>query len=147
MQIKYLLRKSTYHAFYLLIKRTLIYGARYYFDLEFRRKIINKIRNKHVKEKRVAIYGKKEVNRRSNYTRSVKKRILKDSAYGRCETCRIWKPREELTVDHIVPIAMGGKNEKSNMQLLCRSCHTEKTHNDNGTQPNILKTKLSTSKN
>ena len=31
--------------------------------------------------------------------------------------------------DHIIPKAQGGTNEESNLQGLCRSCHTYKTFN------------------
>lgn len=30
-------------------------------------------------------------------------------------------------VDHIVPLAMGGAEDASNLQPLCRDCHAEKT--------------------
>ena len=30
-------------------------------------------------------------------------------------------------VDHIVALAMGGSNERSNMQALCNPCHDEKS--------------------
>lgn len=30
-------------------------------------------------------------------------------------------------VDHIIPVSMGGKTEMANLQLLCQSCHREKT--------------------
>lgn len=32
--------------------------------------------------------------------------------------------------DHIVPLNLGGKNEVSNLQVLCRGCHSEKTRLD-----------------
>jgi 5-methylcytosine-specific restriction endonuclease McrA len=31
--------------------------------------------------------------------------------------------RQDLTVDHIVPLSRGGLSELSNMQTLCRSCN------------------------
>lgn len=30
-------------------------------------------------------------------------------------------------MDHIVPLAQGGTNDTSNLQTLCRSCHSKKT--------------------
>lgn len=34
--------------------------------------------------------------------------------------------RENLTIDHIVPLSKGGKNRESNMQTMCQSCNHEK---------------------
>ena len=36
-------------------------------------------------------------------------------------------------VDHIVPLAAGGTNDRSNLQALCHSCHSKKTFRDGGT--------------
>lgn len=44
---------------------------------------------------------------------------------GLCACCR--KPFSSLVeVDHITPIALGGTNERSNLQLLCRFCNRSK---------------------
>jgi HNH endonuclease len=38
---------------------------------------------------------------------------------------------EDLTVDHIIPVAHGGTNEMSNLRTLCRHCNSRKgTHED-----------------
>ena len=36
------------------------------------------------------------------------------------EFCQKCGTKEDLTVDHIVPLSRGGENELSNLQLLCR---------------------------
>lgn len=41
----------------------------------------------------------------------------------RCEQCGA---REDLTVDHIVPISKGGKSTYANTRLLCRPCNSRK---------------------
>lgn len=33
-------------------------------------------------------------------------------------------------VDHIVPLADGGSNDATNLQCLCKSCHSRKTRED-----------------
>ena len=55
--------------------------------------------------------------------------ILKVLQKNRCAFCAksIKKYHE---VDHIHPIASGGSNEKSNIQLLCRSCNRSKQAKD-----------------
>lgn len=71
-------------------------------------------------------YGRAEFNRRYNYRYAVKKRILKGRTHGYCMLCRKLFPREILTIDHKIPLIKGGKNEKSNMQIICRPCHIKK---------------------
>jgi 5-methylcytosine-specific restriction endonuclease McrA len=34
--------------------------------------------------------------------------------------------REELSVDHIIPLADGGRNDPSNFQVLCLTCNKRK---------------------
>jgi 5-methylcytosine-specific restriction endonuclease McrA len=46
----------------------------------------------------------------------------------RCVDCG--KSGIPLTLDHIKPIALGGKNELGNSQLLCVPCHVKKTKTD-----------------
>lgn len=39
------------------------------------------------------------------------------------------KKRSELTLDHIIPRCMGGsKIDINNLQILCKSCHDQKSH-------------------
>jgi 5-methylcytosine-specific restriction endonuclease McrA len=42
---------------------------------------------------------------------------------GRCEDCGA---RDDLTIDHIVPVALGGRSDVDNLQVLCRSCNSRK---------------------
>lgn len=52
----------------------------------------------------------------------VRDRILKKCGY-KCVQC---KSTENLEVDHIIPLARGGKHNEKNMQILCRSCNRKK---------------------
>ncbi len=54
------------------------------------------------------------------------KLIERDGA--RCAACGA--KDVPLTLDHIRPIALGGKNELANAQLLCVPCHVKKTKRD-----------------
>ena len=64
-----------------------------------------------------------------------KARELKQSSYfqeqlrrGICRYCGRKFPREELTIDHIVPVARGGRSTRGNMAVCCRQCNMEKKY-------------------
>jgi RNA-directed DNA polymerase len=57
--------------------------------------------------------------------------ILLKRQKGKCNHCGLnIMDGEQMEVDHILPISMGGKNIYSNLQLLHRHCHDSKTAND-----------------
>ncbi|MBI9091890.1 MAG: HNH endonuclease [Desulfobacterium sp.] len=45
---------------------------------------------------------------------------------GVCYYCNIQFPPKELTMDHLVPIARGGRSVKSNVVPCCKECNTKK---------------------
>ncbi len=45
---------------------------------------------------------------------------------GVCHYCHQPTPPKELTMDHIVPIARGGKSTKSNIVPACKDCNNKK---------------------
>jgi len=47
-------------------------------------------------------------------------------AKGQCHWCRQPVPARELTMDHIVPLARGGKTTKGNVVPACKTCNTKK---------------------
>jgi 5-methylcytosine-specific restriction enzyme A len=47
-------------------------------------------------------------------------------AKGRCHYCDRETLAAELTMDHIVPIARGGKSTKGNVVPACKTCNTNK---------------------
>jgi len=47
-------------------------------------------------------------------------------AKGQCHYCGRRIPAAELTMDHIVPIARGGRSTKGNVVPACKSCNTKK---------------------
>lgn len=44
---------------------------------------------------------------------------------GRCYYCND-EVGKEATMDHVVPLAQGGKSSKGNIVVCCKSCNTEK---------------------
>ena len=47
-------------------------------------------------------------------------------AKGRCHYCNRQVPAAELTMDHIVPVARGGKSTKGNVVPCCKACNNAK---------------------
>jgi 5-methylcytosine-specific restriction endonuclease McrA len=47
-------------------------------------------------------------------------------AKGRCHYCGASKRPGELTMDHIVPVARGGRSTKGNVVPACKNCNNKK---------------------
>ncbi|MEH0019843.1 MAG: HNH endonuclease [Desulfobacter sp.] len=47
-------------------------------------------------------------------------------ANGICHYCKNAFPPKELTMDHVIPIARGGRSEKFNLVPCCKTCNTRK---------------------
>lgn len=45
---------------------------------------------------------------------------------GQCYHCEQKFPVSELTMDHLIPIARGGKSDKKNCVVCCKDCNTKK---------------------
>ncbi len=45
-----------------------------------------------------------------------------------CRSCGKMQQETALELDHIIPIALGGSNDISNLQTLCRRCNQRKKH-------------------
>lgn len=62
-----------------------------------------------------------------------KARVLRKSLWwrqqlgqGRCYHCEEQFAREELTMDHLIPIARGGCTTKKNVVVACKRCNSQK---------------------
>ncbi len=49
-------------------------------------------------------------------------------AEGRCHFCGQSFPPSELTMDHLVPLARGGKSSKGNIVPCCKICNNRKKY-------------------
>ncbi len=47
---------------------------------------------------------------------------------GVCYYCRRRVGRENLTMDHLVPLSRGGKSRKGNLVAACKECNTQKRY-------------------
>lgn len=46
---------------------------------------------------------------------------------GKCACCHVELSKVEFHLDHIIPLAKGGKHSDENMQLLCKPCNLSKS--------------------
>lgn len=49
-------------------------------------------------------------------------------ALGICYYCEGSFSKDKLSMDHLVPMARGGRSTKSNVVVSCKSCNSEKAH-------------------
>jgi 5-methylcytosine-specific restriction endonuclease McrA len=49
-------------------------------------------------------------------------------ALGRCHWCGGQFAPEELTMDHVIPIARGGKASRNNVVPCCKECNSKKKY-------------------
>jgi len=56
--------------------------------------------------------------------KSVKEAVFKRDG----DRCRFCGSQIDLTVDHIIPVSQGGKDEFGNFQTLCRKCNSSKSN-------------------
>jgi 5-methylcytosine-specific restriction endonuclease McrA len=102
------------------------HGLRYYFDTDFRRGISYRRRRKIKDKVRKARAG-------PFWNRTGKKRLktqLIERDGQRCNGCKQLFNREELTIDHVLALFMGGNSDPANLQLLCEPCHVEKNRQE-----------------
>lgn len=59
---------------------------------------------------------------RSEISKKLAEEIMERDNY----TCQICGSIEDLTIDHILPRTLGGKNIKENLRVLCRSCNSKR---------------------
>ena len=64
-----------------------------------------------------------------------KARELRDSQWWRnqlgqgiCYYCEKKFPKDQLSMDHVMPIIRGGKSTKSNVVVCCKACNSEKKY-------------------
>jgi 5-methylcytosine-specific restriction endonuclease McrA len=57
----------------------------------------------------------------------VRKYVYQRDKY-QCQSCGKTSLETNLSIDHIIPLSRGGKNDISNLQTLCLTCNQSKTN-------------------
>lgn len=65
--------------------------------------------------------------RRKAYSKEERK-IIYDKSGGRCELCGQRLLFEDMTLDHIMPLSMGGEDSMENLQAACYACNQFKSN-------------------
>lgn len=52
--------------------------------------------------------------------------FLRELRFRDGNRCRNCEAENDLTIDHLYPVSLGGTNDLSNLQLLCRKCNAKK---------------------
>ena len=70
-----------------------------------------------------------------------KRQELLNKFKNKCNICKD-QIKIKFEIDHILPLAANGTNEDNNLQVLCKSCHKDKTQskNEDGTYVRIVET-------
>jgi 5-methylcytosine-specific restriction endonuclease McrA len=53
-------------------------------------------------------------------------RLLSEAMVRAQPLCTVCGRRDDLTCDHIIPLARGGRSVASNVRVVCRSCNRRK---------------------
>jgi 5-methylcytosine-specific restriction endonuclease McrA len=64
---------------------------------------------------------------------SLKKKLIKNGEMIDLKKCKYCKSKENLTIDHKIPIIKGGLDERKNLQCLCYRCNSMKSGMTDGT--------------
>ena len=70
------------------------------------------------------------INKRRVFSQKERLELWKSKANNTCQKCNKNVKVKEFEIDHIKPLAIGGNNEESNLQILCKGCHKNKTSDE-----------------
>ena len=64
---------------------------------------------------------------RAEANATLRNRFLRDSLFSASRfACKICGDPDDLTIDHIIPVVLGGNSRTENLQVLCRKCNSSK---------------------
>lgn len=64
--------------------------------------------------------------KRQPIDKETREALIEDAGYV-CKTCGNKFCKTKLQIDHVIPVSEGGTNDYENLQVLCLTCHMDKT--------------------
>ena len=77
--------------------------------------------------KNVGYRRQRRTNEELNLHYKMRRKMITDNHDACCAVCG---SKDNLQLDHIITVSAGGKTEESNLQVLCKKCHREKTEQE-----------------
>jgi 5-methylcytosine-specific restriction protein A len=78
---------------------------------------------------------RREAIARGNNAAARLRKAVRKAVAGQCRMClRVYLP-SQVDIDHVLPLAKGGEDIDTNVQVLCKACHKTKTAMDFGKRP------------
>lgn len=77
--------------------------------------------------KKITNVGNKKKIKRKRYSAEQRK-IIYQRANGRCKLCGRKIELNNFSLDHVIPLSMGGADSMSNLQASCRGCNFQKSY-------------------
>ena len=77
-------------------------------------------------EKITSVGNKKKIKRK-RYSAEQRK-IIYQRANGRCKLCGRKIELNNFSLDHVIPLSMGGADSMTNLQATCRGCNFQKSY-------------------
>ena len=78
-----------------------------------------------------------ERKRQLKINAQLKKRLFGNLFVAPCYYCRLVFLKDELTIEHIIPLSIGGTNDDNNIALACAPCNHQR-----GRETWLLKKKI-----
>jgi len=106
-------------------------GAAYWDDEDFDSSdVLDLLEVKRIRQKQSLSRSKSlaaKGNSLENQKRSAIPQLVKELVWKRDEgRCCYCASNDELQLDHIIPVALGGSNDEANIQVLCGPCNRQK---------------------
>lgn len=70
--------------------------------------------------------ARRQRKKQSRLNKSIKKMLCENKVFDICCYCHVGFLISNLTVEHIIPLSLGGSNQLSNIDLACRDCNSAK---------------------